>query len=90
MGVYPGAWMTVAQCARYVDLLGIPSFKESALVLGGAVSCSSRKGGWSDQGLLIPLIGNLDGGGGEEEGLVGGLYPGSGDMLGEQEAVYDA
>ncbi|KAK4454766.1 hypothetical protein QBC34DRAFT_392562 [Podospora aff. communis PSN243] len=38
MGVYPGAWMTVAQCARYVDLLGIPSFKESALVLGGAAT----------------------------------------------------
>ncbi|KAK0632990.1 hypothetical protein B0T14DRAFT_598344 [Immersiella caudata] len=49
MGVYPGAWMTVAQCARYVDLLGIPSFKGSALVLGGAATWTEveeRKRAW--------------------------------------------
>lgn len=43
--LYPAAWMTVAQCARYVDVLGLPSFKESSLMLGSCVSffCLDRK-----------------------------------------------
>ncbi|KAK0656550.1 hypothetical protein B0T16DRAFT_452108 [Cercophora newfieldiana] len=35
MGAYPAAWMRVAECARYAEMLGIPGFKESAGVLGG-------------------------------------------------------
>ncbi|KAK3330173.1 hypothetical protein B0H66DRAFT_48327 [Apodospora peruviana] len=33
-GIYPPAWVSVAMCARYVDLVGIPSFKESSTMLG--------------------------------------------------------
>jgi len=36
-GIYPSAWMTIAQCARYVDVTGIPSFKDSSLMLGSCV-----------------------------------------------------
>ncbi|KAK1757434.1 hypothetical protein QBC47DRAFT_318542 [Echria macrotheca] len=35
-GIYPAAWMSVGQCARYMDVLGIPSFRESCVVLGTA------------------------------------------------------
>jgi len=37
-GIYPAAWMSVAACARYADMIGIPSFKESSVVLGSVVS----------------------------------------------------
>lgn len=37
-GIYPAAWMTAGQCARYVDMIGIPSFKESSVLLGSCVS----------------------------------------------------
>ncbi len=36
--VYPAAWMTVGACARYADIIGIPSYKESCAVLGTLVS----------------------------------------------------
>ncbi|KAK1994849.1 hypothetical protein LX36DRAFT_583601, partial [Colletotrichum falcatum] len=31
--VYPAAWATVASCVRYADLLGLPGFRESNIVL---------------------------------------------------------
>ncbi|KAK3694776.1 hypothetical protein B0T22DRAFT_81459 [Podospora appendiculata] len=37
-GIYPAAWMSVAMCARYADLIGIPSFKESSLMLGSVAT----------------------------------------------------
>lgn len=40
-GIYPAAWMTVGQCARYVEMIGIPSFKESSMLLGSCVSLPS-------------------------------------------------
>ncbi|KAK3362698.1 hypothetical protein B0T25DRAFT_586894 [Lasiosphaeria hispida] len=36
--IYPAAWMSIAMCARYIDIIGIPSFKESSLMLG---SCAT-------------------------------------------------
>ncbi|KAI0473989.1 hypothetical protein GGR56DRAFT_676430 [Xylariaceae sp. FL0804] len=33
-GIYPAAWMTVAQCVRYADFIGLPSYKDSNSVLG--------------------------------------------------------
>ncbi len=36
--IYPAAWMTVGACARYADMIGIPSFRESCAVLGTCVS----------------------------------------------------
>ncbi len=35
--IYPAAWMSVAQCARYVDVIGIPSYRESVAMLGQCV-----------------------------------------------------
>ncbi|KAH9997183.1 fungal-specific transcription factor domain-containing protein [Xylariaceae sp. FL0662B] len=40
-GIYPAAWMTVAQCVRYSDFIGLPSYKESSTVLG-------RPGAWME------------------------------------------
>ncbi|KAK3336626.1 hypothetical protein B0T19DRAFT_44974 [Cercophora scortea] len=37
-GIYPAAWMSVAMCARYADLIGLPSFKESSLMLGSVAT----------------------------------------------------
>ncbi|KAI0015537.1 fungal-specific transcription factor domain-containing protein [Xylariomycetidae sp. FL0641] len=33
-GIHSAAWMTVAQCVRYADLIGLPSYKESNGMLG--------------------------------------------------------
>ncbi|KAI1325749.1 hypothetical protein F5Y16DRAFT_377050 [Xylariaceae sp. FL0255] len=33
-GIYPAAWMTVGQCVRYADFIGLPSYKESNSMLG--------------------------------------------------------
>ncbi|KAI8624200.1 fungal-specific transcription factor domain-containing protein [Xylariaceae sp. FL1651] len=33
-GIYPAAWMTVGQCVRYADFVGLPSYKESNSILG--------------------------------------------------------
>ncbi|KAI5927292.1 fungal-specific transcription factor domain-containing protein [Camillea tinctor] len=33
-GIYPAAWMTVAQCVRYAHFIGLPSYSESNNVLG--------------------------------------------------------
>ncbi|KAJ9151976.1 Regulator of drug sensitivity 1 [Pleurostoma richardsiae] len=33
-GIYPSAWMTVGACVRYTEILGLPSYNESCLVLG--------------------------------------------------------
>ena len=40
-GIYPAAWMTVGQCVRYADFIGLPSYEESNDVLGQCVSISS-------------------------------------------------
>lgn len=37
-GIYPAAWMSVAACARYAEMCGLPGFKESWAVLGAVVS----------------------------------------------------
>lgn len=39
-GIYPAAWMSVAGCARYAEMCGLPGFKESWAVLGAVVSLS--------------------------------------------------
>ncbi|KAK3984138.1 hypothetical protein QBC44DRAFT_253576 [Cladorrhinum sp. PSN332] len=36
--VYPAAWMSVAACARYIEVLGVPSFRGSSRMLG---SCTT-------------------------------------------------
>ena len=36
-GIMPAAWMSVAACARYAELCGLPGFKESSVVLGAVV-----------------------------------------------------
>ena len=36
--IYPAAWMTIGSCARYAQILGIPSYSDSCLVLGQCVS----------------------------------------------------
>ncbi|KAK0733585.1 hypothetical protein B0T26DRAFT_27774 [Lasiosphaeria miniovina] len=36
--IYPAAWITVATCARYADLIGLPSFKDTSVMLG---SCTT-------------------------------------------------
>lgn len=38
--IYPAAWMTVAACSRYADILGLPSYKDSVVILGQCVSDS--------------------------------------------------
>jgi hypothetical protein len=37
--IYPAAWMTVGACVKYVDLLGLPSYKSSCEILGQCVRC---------------------------------------------------
>lgn len=37
-GVYPAAYMTVGQCVRYAELLGLPSYRATSAVLGHPVS----------------------------------------------------
>ncbi|KAK5658730.1 hypothetical protein OQA88_1539 [Cercophora sp. LCS_1] len=37
-GIYPAAWMSIGQCSRYIDIIGIPSFKDSSVMLG---SCAT-------------------------------------------------
>ncbi|KAM7209364.1 Fungal specific transcription factor domain containing protein [Naviculisporaceae sp. PSN 640] len=37
-GIYPSAWMSVATCARYIEIIGLPSFKESSVVLGSVTT----------------------------------------------------
>ena len=39
-GIYPAAWMTVGQCVRYADFIGLPSYGESNDVLGQCVRIS--------------------------------------------------
>ncbi len=36
-GIYPAAWMTVGQCVRYADFLGISSGEDSNDILGQCV-----------------------------------------------------
>ncbi|KAK4161963.1 hypothetical protein QBC43DRAFT_89212 [Cladorrhinum sp. PSN259] len=36
--VYPAAWMSVAGCARYIEILGVPSFKESSRMIGSVTT----------------------------------------------------
>jgi len=38
--IYPAAWMTVGACARYADMLGLPMFADTAVVLGSPVGNS--------------------------------------------------
>ena len=40
-GIYPAAWMTVGQCVRYADFLGIPSYEDSNNILGQCVRVTS-------------------------------------------------
>ncbi|KAK3394387.1 hypothetical protein B0H63DRAFT_460785 [Podospora didyma] len=51
--IYPAAWMTVAQCARYVEIVGLPSFKESSVMLG---SCKSDEGSGGGVYILDRII----------------------------------
>lgn len=37
-GIYPSAWMSVAACARYIEIIGLPSFKESSVILGSVTT----------------------------------------------------
>ncbi|KAK3496721.1 uncharacterized protein B0T23DRAFT_401968 [Neurospora hispaniola] len=37
-GIYPAAWMSVAACARYAEMCGLPGFKESWAVLGAVTT----------------------------------------------------
>ncbi|KAH9894540.1 hypothetical protein F4778DRAFT_772365 [Xylariomycetidae sp. FL2044] len=37
-GIYPAVWMTVGQCVRYADFIGLPSYKDSNAAIG---QCSS-------------------------------------------------
>lgn len=39
-GIYPAAWMTIGQCVRYADYIGLPSYRESSAILGHPVCCS--------------------------------------------------
>jgi hypothetical protein len=32
--IYPAAWMTVAACTRYADILGLPNYQDACLALG--------------------------------------------------------
>lgn len=36
--IYPAAWMTIAACSRYADMIGLPSYKNSVHILGQVVS----------------------------------------------------
>jgi hypothetical protein len=35
--IYPAAWMTIGACSRYAEILGLPSYKDSVVILGQAV-----------------------------------------------------
>ncbi|KAF7537243.1 hypothetical protein G7054_g3919 [Neopestalotiopsis clavispora] len=37
-GVYPAAYMTVGQCIRYAELLGLPSYRTTSAVLGHPIT----------------------------------------------------
>ncbi|KAI3324679.1 fungal-specific transcription factor domain-containing protein [Xylariaceae sp. AK1471] len=48
-GIYPAAWMTVGQCVRYADFIGLPSYKESNSMLGHCatwVEAEERRRAW--------------------------------------------
>lgn len=36
--IYPAAWMTIGACSRYAEILRLPSYKDSVVILGQAVS----------------------------------------------------
>ncbi|KAM7202393.1 hypothetical protein V8F33_002801 [Rhypophila sp. PSN 637] len=36
--IYPSAWMSIGSCARYMDIIGLPSFKESSTFLGSVTT----------------------------------------------------
>ncbi|KAK4190477.1 hypothetical protein QBC35DRAFT_489655 [Podospora australis] len=42
-GVYPAAWMTVAACARYAEVLGLPSFRGSSRMLGTCATWTEKE-----------------------------------------------
>lgn len=35
--IYPAAWMSIGACSRYAEILGLPSSKDSEVILGRAV-----------------------------------------------------
>jgi hypothetical protein len=36
--IYPAAWMTIGACSRYAEILGLPSYKDTKVILGPVVS----------------------------------------------------
>lgn len=36
-GIYPAAWISVAACVRYADMLGLPNYSNSKYLLGQSV-----------------------------------------------------
>lgn len=46
-GVYPAAYMTVGQCIRYAELLGLPSYKDTVTMLGHPVRITFLRDGWT-------------------------------------------
>lgn len=82
-GIYPAAWMTVGQCVRYADFLGLPSYEESNVILGQCVrapwppgSVMIRMGSLRRDVELTNFLGNLDRSRGAAQDLVGCLRHG--------------
>ncbi|KAB5578635.1 hypothetical protein GE09DRAFT_1090501 [Coniochaeta sp. 2T2.1] len=36
--IYPAAWMTIGACSRYAEILGLPSYKDTVVILGQAAT----------------------------------------------------
>ena len=72
--IYPAAWMTVAACSRYAEMLGLPSYRDSVVILRQAVSAPRRQR-LAKLSRLTSSTGNLDRIGGAEESMVGDIHP---------------
>lgn len=68
-GIYPAAWMSVAACVRYAEMLGLPNHGDSKYLLGQSVSLQQPRGP------LLTVIDHSNGCGGKEANMVGGIRP---------------
>ncbi|RYP57945.1 hypothetical protein DL769_009192 [Monosporascus sp. CRB-8-3] len=58
-GIYPAAWMTVGQCVRYADFIGLPSYQDSNHILGQCgtwVEVEERRRTWWAVYILDKLV----------------------------------
>ncbi|RYP86583.1 hypothetical protein DL770_004882 [Monosporascus sp. CRB-9-2] len=58
-GIYPAAWMTVGQCVRYADFIGLPSYQDSNNILGQCgtwIEMEERRRTWWAVYILDKLV----------------------------------